>query len=296
SVLLNILLAVFFALASEALVLWVRKRPLLPTLGDFSALVTAWLFALTLPPLLPWWATALGIVFAIVVAKHLYGGLGFNPFNPAMVGYVLLLISFPRQMTAWSAPRSISENWPSLGDTFSAVFASAPIDAFTMATPLGAVKTHLSQNGLIPELDGSPLLGLLGGTGWEWINLAWLLAGLWLIHRKIISWHIPAAMLGSLFLLATAFYIGDTDSYLSPVFQLFSGAAILGAFFIATDPVTAPASHGGKVMFGIGIGVLVFIIRGWGGYPDGVAFAVLLMNMVVPTIDYFYRPKVFGQS
>lgn len=296
AVLLNILIAIFFALATESLIQILRKKPVIPTLSDFSAVVTAWLFALALPPMLPWWATAIGIIFAMMAAKHLYGGLGYNPFNPAMVGYVLLLISFPRQMTAWTAPRSIAETPASFSDIFASVFNAAPVDAFTMATPLGEVKTHLSQNGLIPELAGSPLMGVMGGTGWEWISLAWFVGGIWLIHKKIITWHIPAAMLGSLTLVSAAFYIGDTDTYASPVFHILSGAAILGAFFIATDPVTAPASHAGKIMFGIGIGILVFVIRCWGGYPDGVAFAVLLMNLVAPTIDYFYRPRVFGQK
>ncbi|CAG0878801.1 unnamed protein product [Cyprideis torosa] len=293
SVLLNILIAAVFALLSEALVLKLRKRPIMPSLGDLSVLVTAWLFALALPPLLPWWATAAGIVFAIVVAKHLYGGLGYNPFNPAMVGYVLLLISFPQHMTAWVSPNSLSELSPGLSETLGAVFRNTGIDAYTMATPLGEAKTHLSQNLLLPELtSGSPLFGFVGAAGWEWVSLAWLIGGLWMIWKKLITWHIPVSVLGSLFVISSMFYIGDTDTYLSPVFHLFSGATMLGAFFIATDPVTAPASHGGKLIFGCLIGVLIFTIRGWGGYPDGVAFAVLIMNMATPAIDYFYRARV----
>ncbi len=297
SVLLNIFIAACFALLSEAIVLKLRKRPVLSSLYDLSALVTAWLFALALPPFLPWWATAVGIVFAIVVAKHMYGGLGYNPFNPAMVGYVLLLISFPRHMTAWVAPRSISDASPSFSDTLAAVFANSGIDAYTMATPLGEAKTQLSQNLLLTDLTASsPLFGFVGGAGWEWISLAWLIGGVWMISKKLITWHIPASVIGSLFVISTAFYIGDTDTYLSPMFHVFGGATILCAFFIATDPVTAPASHGGKIIFGCLIGILIFAIRGWGGYPDGVAFAVLIMNMAAPTIDYFYRAKVFGQK
>lgn len=297
SVLLNIMIAGVFALLSEALILKLRKRPIRPSLNDLSALVTAWLFALALPPFLPWWATAVGIIFAIVVAKHLYGGLGYNPFNPAMVGYVLLLISFPRHMTAWVAPRSISNESPSFSESLAAVFANNGIDAYTMATPLGEAKTQLSQNLLLTDLTASsPLFGFVGATGWEWISLAWLVGGVWMVSKRLISWHIPASVLGSLFILSTAFYIGDTDTFLSPMFHVFSGAAILGAFFIATDPVTAPASNGGKIIFGCLIGLLIFTIRGWGGYPDGVAFAVLIMNMAAPTIDYFYRAKVFGQK
>lgn len=295
SVLLNIVIALVFATAAESAVSLARKKPVFATFPDLSAVVTAWLFALALPPLLPWWATASGIVFAIVIAKQLYGGLGYNPFNPAMAGYVMLLVSFPKQMTAWLPPVGAGFTSPTLTDTLLSIAGSAPIDAFTQATPLDGVKTHLSQNGIIAEIANSPLFGTLAGAGWEWVNLAWLAGGLWLLHRRVISWHIPAGLLGSLALIAAAFYISDTDTHLSPVFHILSGATLLGAFFIATDPVTAPASRHGQLMFAAAIGVLTFIIRGWGGYPDGVAFAVLLMNMVTPTIDYFYRPKVFGQ-
>ncbi len=295
AVLLNILIAGAFALASEALILRLRKRPVILTLNDCSALLTAWLFALTLPALLPWWAVAIGIIFSIVVAKHLYGGLGYNPFNPAMAGYVFLLISFPREMTSWIAPRSLAQTSPTFTDIANSVFSSTAIDAFTMATPLGEIKTQLSSIGFIPDFADLPLIGLFGGTGWEWINLAWLLGGVWLIYRKVITWHIPLAMIGSLVVISSAFYILDNSSYLSPLFHCANGAVVFAAFFIATDPVTAPVSQGGKILFAVIIGVLVYIIRSWGGYPDGVAFAVLLMNMAVPSIDYFYRPKAFGQ-
>ena len=231
AVMLNIIIAIIFAVAAESLVQILRKKPVMPALSDLSAVVTAWLFALALPPLLPWWATATGIVFAILIAKHLYGGIGYNPFNPAMVGYALLLISFPRQMTAWIAPRSIAEQPMTSAETINAVFGGGSVDAFTMATPLDAVKTHLSQNGIITDIAGSPVMGVIAGTGWEWISLAWLVGGIWLIHRKIISWHIPVSMLGTLMLLSTAFYIGDTDTYSSPLFHGLGGAAILGAFF-----------------------------------------------------------------
>jgi len=233
-VLLNVLIAVFFALASEAFVLMLRKRPVLNTLNDLSAIVTAWLFALTLPPMLPWWILAIGIIFAIVVAKQLYGGIGYNPFNPAMVGYVLLLISYPREMTSWLAPQSIAEHPHTLTDISQGVFSGASIDAFTMATPLGEIRNHLSQNGQLNGVFDSPLFGMFAGTGWEYIGLAWLLGGAWLLYRRIITWHIPATMLASLTLISSVFYLIDSSVYLSPLIHLFSGAAILGAFFIAT--------------------------------------------------------------
>ncbi len=295
-VLINLLIAIFFALSCEAIILILRKRPIFPTMGDLSTLLAAWLFALTLPPILPWWMIAIGIVFAILVAKHLYGGLGYNPFNPAMAGYALLLISFPRELTSWLPPRSIAENLPSFTQIINSVFDAAPIDTFTMATPLDAVKTQISQNGTISQLIESPLFGQFAGSGWEWVNICWLLGGIWLIYRKTISWHIPITLICTLSGISLIFFSYDSETYLSPLLHIFSGATLLGAFFIATDPVTAPASIGGKVIFAIGVGVLIYVIRSWGGYPDAVAFAVLLMNMAAPTIDYFYRPRVFGQQ
>lgn len=292
----NIAIAISFALLSEALVLKFRNRPIKPSIKDLSAIVTAWLFALSIPPLLPWTLTALGIIFAIVVAKHLYGGLGYNPFNPAMVGYVFLLISFPREMTNWPAPNTLAEHSLSLNHIWSIIFTNGAIpDAITMATPLDTIKTHLAQNGMLSGIKNDLVFGSIAGSGWEWVNLAWLGGGLWLMQRKIISWQIPSAMLGSLFLVTMLFYFSDPETHISPFLQCLSGAAILGAFFIATDPITAAASNGGRIIYACGIGIFIFIIRSWGGYPDGVAFAVLLMNMAVPTIDYFYRPKIYGQ-
>ncbi len=295
-VLLNLLVAAVTAYACEALVLHLRRRPLRATLSDNSALLTACLLALALPPLAPWWLAALGTAFAILLAKQLYGGIGYNPFNPAMVGYVVLLISFPREMTLWLPPAWLAEGGPGALDSLSIAFgAAADWDAISMATPLDHSRTQLGLNALLGEVRADPRYGLLGGSGWEWISLAWLLGGLYLLWRRVISWHIPVGLLGSLLLLSLAFYIGDADSYSPPWFHLLSGGAMLGAFFIATDPVSAPSSARGKLIFAAGIGAITFIIRSWGGYPDGIAFGVLLMNIAAPTIDHFYRPPAFGQ-
>ena len=295
---LNIALAVTSAILTESLILQLRKRPIAPAISDLSAVVTAWLFALALPPLVPWWVVVTGIVFAIAIAKHLYGGLGFNPFNPAMVGYVVVLISFPRQMTAWSAPHSLDNvTSPTLAEVWHSLWGSKGIDAFTHATPLGAVKTGLTRNSTVPELfasDGA-IAGWLGAHSWELLALAWLITGIWMIRKRLISWHLPVGFLASLFTVSLLFWLIDSDRFLSPLFHLFSGAAMLGAFFILTDPVTAPASHRGKLLFAAGAGLLVYVIRTWGGYPDAVAFAVLLMNLCAPAIDYFYRPPVYGE-
>lgn len=298
-VIINLLLATATALASEALMLKLRGRPVTLFLKDGSALVTALLLGIALPPLAPWWLVVVGTAFALIFGKHLYGGLGFNPFNPAMIGYVMLLISFPREMTTWAAPLSLSGHTLTLGQSLAYVFsgtlpAGAAIDTFTSATVLDTLKTQLKLDHTIEQIAASPIFGALGGTGWQWINLAILGGGLWLIHKKVISWHVPVAMLGSLGLMALIFFIIDPERHASPLFHLFSGAAMLGAFFIATDPVSGAASNRGRLWFGAGVGILTYIIRSWGGYPDAVAFAVLLMNLAAPTIDHYTKPVVFG--
>jgi len=296
-VLVNILLAGLAAVAGEAAMLAARKRPVLPVLQDGSALLTGALLALALPPLAPWWIPVTGSLFAIVIAKQLYGGLGYNPFNPAMAGYVVLLISFPRELSLWPATGQLL----GLQDTLLLVFTGSlpdtlTLDAITMATPLDAVKTRLGLSETLTEIRDSAVFGSFAGAGWEWLNLWFLLGGLWLLQQKIIKWQIPAGMLGGLFLTALLFYAWNPDIYPSPLFHLFSGAAMLGAFFIATDPVSASTTPRGRLYYGFGIGVLTYVIRTWGGYPDGVAFAVLLMNMAAPTIDYYTRPRVFGHD
>jgi electron transport complex protein RnfD len=296
-VLVNILLAGLAAITAEAAMLMARKRPVLPVLQDGSALLTGVLLALALPPLAPWWIPVIGSLFAIVIAKQLYGGLGYNPFNPAMAGYVVLLISFPRELSLWPATGQVL----SLQDTLLLVFSGSlpdtlTLDAITMATPLDAVKTRLGLSETLTEIRDSAVFGSFAGAGWEWLNLWFLLGGLWLLQQKIIKWQIPAGMLGGLFLTALLFYAWNPDIYPSPLFHLFSGAAMLGAFFIATDPVSASTTPRGRLYYGFGIGVLTYVIRTWGGYPDGVAFAVLLMNMAAPTIDYYTRPRVFGHD
>jgi len=296
-VLINIVLATVFALGFEALVLQLRKKPITPHLTDFSAVVSAWLFALCLPMHSPWWLILIGVGFTMIAGKHVYGGLGFNPFNPAMVGYVALLISFPREMTTWYLPGAMSGGTLSLADSLAYTFELADIskwDAMSGATPLDAFKTGISQN--LPTVDilQSPIFGSFGGVGWEWIAGGWLLGGIWLLVSRTIYWHIPLAVLAGLSAFALVFYLINPQTAASPVFHLFSGSIIIGAFFIATDPVTAATTNRGRILYGLMIGILVYIIRSWGGYPDGVAFAVLLANMCVPFIDYYTQPRIYG--
>ncbi|MBU0498639.1 MAG: electron transport complex subunit RsxD [Gammaproteobacteria bacterium] len=300
-VLINLILASVTALAAEAAVMRARGRPALPVLGDLSALVTAWLFAIATPPLLPWWITVLGMVFAIVLVKQLYGGLGYNPFNPAMAAYILLLISYPVEMTNWLPPRMLNEHLLSFGETLSAVFtgmlpAGLSWDALSGATPLDEMRTQLSMNRTISEIHQSPLWGDFGALGWEWVGNWLFLGGVWLIYKRAISWHIPVAMLGSLAAISMFFFTIDPATHPFPLFHLFSGGAMLGAFFIATDPVTAATTKPGQLIYGAAIGLIVFVIRTWGGYPDAVAFAVLLMNLAAPSIDHYSQPRVVGHG
>ena len=299
-VVFNLLIASGTALLAEAAVLQLRGKPVRTTLLDGSAMLTGLLLGLSLPPLVPWWIPVIGVVFAIVIAKQLYGGLGYNPFNPAMVGFVVLITSFPLQMTLWTAPVGIGHATPGFMDTLQLVFtestpAGETLDSITMATPLDEAKTQSGLDFTWEEILADPRFGDYGGYGWEWVNLAFLLGGLWLWKQRAIQWHIPAGMLGGLFMISLLFYFADADSYGTPLFHLFSGATMLGAFFIATDPVSAATTPRGRLYYGAGIGVIMYVIRTWGGYPDGVAFAVLLMNMAAPTLDYYTKPRVFGQ-
>jgi len=302
-VLFNLAIAISICLATEAIILKMRNREVSHTLQDGSALLTACLLALALPALAPWWITAIASISAIAVAKHLYGGLGFNPFNPAMVGYIVVMISFPLEMTLWSAPLGVGDGWPDFNTAFNWVFLGTlpygeTIDSISMATPIELIKTQLNQMHDITETRNSAefqaLFSGLSGTGWQWINLLFLAGGIWLVKKGVADWRIPTAFIISLVIISNVFSVVDYSTNSSPLFHVFSGGTMLCAFFIATDPVTASTTPKGRWIYGIGIGILVFIIRNWGGYPDGIAFAVVLMNMAAPLIDYYTQPKVYG--
>ena len=300
-ILITLALASVTALMSEALMLKLRRRPIMPFLSDNSALVTAWLLALALPPLAPWWLVVVGAMFAIVIAKQLYGGLGYNPFNPAMIGYAVLLISFPVIMTQWPAPLELAQAKLSFTDQLAYIFgrvlpAGVQLDAISAATPLDYLKTQLKLDHAMADIVRAPVFGVLGAKGSEIVAGAYLLGGLYLMQQRIITWHIPVAFLGGLAAIAGVFYVIDPQHFASPAFHLFGGAAMLGAFFIATDPVSGPTTPNGKLIFAAAIGMFTWVIRTYGGYPDGVAFAVLLMNLCVPLIDAYTQPRVFGHG
>lgn len=299
--LINILLASVFAVGMEAVVMLVRKRPLGFYLKDYSALVTAVLLALAIPPYCPWWITLIGIFFAVVVAKHAFGGLGYNPFNPAMVGYVVLLISFPVQMTIWTLPSPLldSTSMPGLFESLRVVFVGAPlVDGLTAATALDVFKQKDAL--MVDQLYAqTPMFnqGVLAAVGYEWVNIAFLAGGIFLLARKTYTWHAPVGMLATLLVLPTIWYDGGSSaSNGSSLFHLFSGATMLGAFFIITDPVSSCTSNLGRLIFGAGVGLIVYVIRVWGNYPDAVAFGVLLMNFAAPLIDYYTQPRTYGRA
>ncbi|MCP1365168.1 RnfABCDGE type electron transport complex subunit D, partial [Halomonas sp. BBD48] len=281
-VLFNMLFAAAMGIVLEAGVLRLRQRPLGMTLRDNSALVTGVLLGVSLPAFVPWWLILVGMVAAIVVAKHLFGGLGQNPFNPAMVGYALLLIAFPVDMTQWAAPHGLfGPDAIAPGDALRHFLGlTDPADAMTGATPLDAFK-HKGETLLASEFWASDPLPPGTLEAWRNVALAWLAGGVVLLAKRIITWHIPVSLLGTLALVATAMYAIDPSHFATPLFHLLGGAAIFGAFFIATDPVSAATSRRGKLWYGAGIGLLIMVIRPTGAYPDAVAFAVLLMNFAV---------------
>jgi Na+-translocating ferredoxin:NAD+ oxidoreductase subunit D len=296
-VLVNILLAVILAIGFEASILMLRKKPVMPHIFDFSAVVAAWLLALCLPMHAPWWLVLVGVGFSMIVGKHLYGGLGFNPFNPAMAGYVALLISFPIEMTTWYLPFSISGESLSLTESFRYSFGLSEIqiwDGLTSATPLDTLRSELSRGINYADTRVAPIFGRIAGKGWEWIAIAWLAGGFWLLYSRTIMWFIPVAVLTSSLLFYGIHHMIDPEYSAGSLFNLLSGGLMIGAFFIATDPVTAATTNKGRLIYGVLIGFITYVIRSWGGYPDGVAFAVLLANMCVPLIDYYTQPKVYG--
>ena len=307
---LMILFCMVACLVTEAICLLWMGRKLRP-LGDGSAALTGLLLALTLPAYLPWWMVLVGCVAAIVLGKQVYGGLGYNPFNPALAARIILLISFPLQMTTWMIPLHVSGtavDFYNFTDCVSLLFIgpaalSQGLDAITMASPLGYLKTELMRGVDVPAalsayhynmLDA--FVGREAGSLGETSALALIIGGIYLLARHTITWHIPLSYLGTVVLLAYVFNMIDPAIYAPPLFHLLAGGLMLCAIFMATDPVSSPVTPLGQLLFGIGCGVITWSIRTFGGYPEGAMFAVLLMNTAVPLIDHYCRPRVYGQG
>jgi len=255
------------------------------SLGDFSAVVTGIILALSVPPGLPIWAAVIGSCFAIAIGKMVFGGLGANIFNPAMVGRAFLTASFGVLMTTWTVPAIINPEMPKIS-------ADNKIDARTQATPLAWSKEAIKAGEkaeIVNEQLKHLFFGGIGGCLGETSALALLIGGIYLLIRKTINIHIPLAVLASAFVFASIAYLIDSEAYISPLAHILSGGLLIGAFFIATDPVTAPLSTKGMWIFGVGVGTITMLIRIVGEYPEGVMFSILLMNAATPLIDRFCK-------
>ena len=287
---LNALLISVVSVACCCLFQWLIEKFILKvptTVGDGSAIVTGLLLAFNVPATADMiWLVALGALVAIGVGKMSFGGLGKNPFNPALVGRVFLLISFPVQMTTW----------PTVGKWF-----PMTLDTVSGATPLGVIKEGvksgmsvqevIAQNQLPSLLD--IFLGHMGGSFGEVCAVAILIGAIYLLCRKIITWHIPVAFIGTAFLFSGILYLCNPDKFIDPLTTILTGGILLGACFMATDMVTSPMAKSGQLLFGVGCGLLTIIIRTWGSYPEGVSFAILLMNSVTPLINRWCKPQRF---
>ncbi len=290
-IVVNLALATLTALAAEAIVVRLRGRDVRLALGDLSAVVTAWLVVLCFPPIVPWWLTVSAVLVAIVAVKQLYGGLGQNPFNPAMAAYCTMIVAFPALMAQWPTPGAM----PFATQLDLILGGPRDLDGMTAATALDALRTGLRTGTTsVENVLKDSVFGLVGGRGWEWISIGYILGGLFLLATRVITWHMPAAFIAALAGTAAIFWLYDPAGFASPLFHLATGGAMLSAFFIVTDPITGASTPRGKLLFAAGIGVIAWLIRNFGAYPEGIAFAVLLMNICVPLIDMKTQPDVFG--
>ncbi|MFO7370591.1 MAG: RnfABCDGE type electron transport complex subunit D [Bacteroidales bacterium] len=254
---------------------------------DGSAIVTGLLLAFNLPSNLPWWMIVLGSVFAIGIGKMTYGGLGNNPFNPALAGRVFLLISFPVQMTSWPLPIASRMHY---------------IDAATGATPLGYFKEAVRNGETVSDVMGNLpdhmqlFMGQMGGSLGEISALALIIGFLWMLYKKIITWHIPVVVVGTVYIFTGLLCLIDPSKNATPLFHILTGGVLLGAIYMATDLVTSPMTKTGMVIYAAGIGIITVVIRVFGSYPEGVSFAILIMNAFVPLINRYVKPKRFGKE
>lgn len=309
-VILNVLFASLIGLLCEAAICRIRGRAVRATLADNSCLLTAVLFGMTIPPGTAWWLIAMGMVFAIALVKHAYGGLGQNTFNPAMAGYLFLLLAYPLDMTSWHLPVAAQDftsthsplGWQGLLQSLGCLFPFLPVlgdgltvDGLAMATPL--IESKLAAGNAIRTAmeEGYGLFARRAETGWELVNVAWLLGGLFLLATRLISWHIPLSMIAATLVMSLLYYSPSAAAVLgTPYLHLLGSATMMGAFFIATDPVSAATGSRAKIAYGLIIGVSLYSIRVWGSYLDAVAIAVLFGNFCAPLLDRLLAPRKYG--
>ena len=282
--LISVAACLFFEWAIQK---YIIKGPI--TITDGSAVVAGILLAFNIPANIPWWILVIGALVTIGIAKMSFGGLGKNPFNPALVGRVFMLISFPVQMTSWPVPKPL--------------FAAEVTDAITGPTALGILKEGLGAGKTIDQIMADPsmpayidrLAGNMSGSLGEMSAIALILGGIFMVIRKVIDWQLPVSIIATVFVFAGIFHLIDPQHYIEPTFHLFTGGLMLGAIYMATDMVSSPMNMSGKILYGVGIGLLTIIIRMWGAYPEGISFAILIMNAFVPLINNAFKPKRFGK-
>uniref|UniRef100_UPI003F5D3AFB RnfABCDGE type electron transport complex subunit D n=1 Tax=Buchnera aphidicola TaxID=9 RepID=UPI003F5D3AFB len=305
-VLIQILSIIIVSLFFEMIILIIRRKNIKNILFDYSSILTAVLLGSSIPCVLPWWMIIFGSFFSIIISKHLYGGLGQNIFNPAMIGYAILLISFPLYMSSWNEKKLSLSFYNDIKQSINLILYKKSLydvnlkfhpDDFTSATPLSVFKvnSHFNYDESINKkivLEKQKCISV----AWNYINISFLLGGLFLLYKKIICWRIPFSFLFSLVFFSSLSFFCSKNISFSPLCHLFSGGTMICAFFIATDPVTTSATKIGKIIFGIIIGFLVWIIRNYSDYPDGIAFSVLFANMIVPLMDNYIKTSGYGHK
>ena len=285
------------AVAFEVLALRLRGVAWRSAIDDGSVVVLAWLLCFAIPPYAPWWVVVAGAGFAVLLAKHAFGGLGHNVFNPAMAGYLFVLLCFPATVNQWPDVTRLTDYPGPLDSLYFVVAQPEPmIDALSGATVLDYVKTQAALMQMASEMDSAAVFGVIAGNGWEWISFACLLGGVWLLWRRVITWRLPAAYLVGLGIAAAVGYAIDPELHRGVLFHWFAGGAMMAAFFIVTDPVSSSTTPRGMLVFGAGAGVLTYLMRETGVYPDGVAFAVVTMNAFAPLIDRVTQPRLYGKT
>ncbi|WP_422667074.1 RnfABCDGE type electron transport complex subunit D [Buchnera aphidicola] len=310
NVLLQILFSIIISLLFEIIILIIRRKNFKLYLCDYSVIVTGVLFGVSLPSFIPWWIIVIGLFFSIIIAKHLYGGIGQNIFNPAMLGYAVLLVSFPLYMTNWKESNNSFSLIENVQQSFNIIFSKNSIytvkensivpivpEFFSQATPLNDIRIN-SHFHYDTVLSTSMLFNknISAQKSWTWINISFLFGGLFLLYKNVICWRIPCSFLISLGFLSTITWFFNQQLFTSPTVHLLSGGTMICAFFIATDPVTTACSNIGRIILGIIIGFLVWILRNYSVYPDSIAFSILFSNMLVPLIDYFIRLSGYGNK